>query len=325
MADWETILFTVLNSASVIVGSCANLLIIVSFFVINSTREPTELFLVSLSVADFLVCAVYQPLLVICFNNPDQLFNQPYRSTMLFFGYSLMTASMNGLLAVNFDRFVAIYLPYKYMTWITEVNTAVIISISWVISIATGILNCFKGKIPGVQVIVRLYTTIIIVLIPILYGAIYKEARKQARRIIEQSMAGARVLPNRRYLTDRATRGVGLVLITTLLCWLPLILSPAFLPNLKADEDGFLRGIWWCVTAGCVNSCINPFIYFYKFSKFRRNVGKLFQMIGINVSGRLPININEKRVNPMSQDPNPMETADGRAAWLVEEPAPQGT
>ncbi|KAJ7323472.1 hypothetical protein OS493_031396 [Desmophyllum pertusum] len=206
---------------------------------------------------------------------------------------------MNGLLAVNFDRFVAIYLPYKYMTWITEVNTAVLISISWVISLATGILNLSNN--PGVIGIVHLYITIIIMLIPILYGAIYKEARKQARRIIDQSMAGARVLPNRRHLTDRATRGVGLVLITTLWCWLPLILSPALLANLKTNEDS-RKAISWCVAAGCVNSCINPFIYFYKFSKFRRNVGKLFQMIGINVSGRLPININKKRVNPMSQD-----------------------
>ncbi|KAJ7319194.1 hypothetical protein OS493_036483 [Desmophyllum pertusum] len=315
MADWETIIFTVLNSASIIVGSCANLLIIVSFFVINSTREPTELFLVSLSVADFLVCAVYQPLLIICFNNPDQLFNQLYRSTMLFFGFSLMTASMNGLLAVNFDRFVAIYLPYKYMTWITEVNTAVLISISWAISIAAGILNLSSN--PDVKVIVRLYTTIIIALVAILYGVIYKEARKQARRIIDQSMAGARVLPNRRYLTDRATRGVGLVLLTTLLCWLPLILTPSFLSKLKTDED-ILKAILWCVNAGCVNSCINPFIYFYKFSKFRRNVGKLFRMIGINVRGRLPIKINKNRVNPMSQDPNPVETP-RRGAWLVEE------
>ncbi|KAJ7369494.1 hypothetical protein OS493_038550 [Desmophyllum pertusum] len=241
MADWETILFTVLNSATVIVGSCANLLIIVSFFVFNSARQPTELLLVSLSVADFLVCAVYQPLLVIRFNHPDQTLNQPgYVSSMAFFGFSLMTASMNGLLAVNFDRFVAIYLPYKYMTWITEVNTAVLISISWVISLATGILNSSRN--PGVIGIVNLYITIIILLVAILYGAIYKEARKQARRIIDQSMVGARVLPNRRHLTDRATRGVGLVLITTLLCWLPLILSPVLLANLKTDEDFSFSG-----------------------------------------------------------------------------------
>ncbi|KAJ7323484.1 hypothetical protein OS493_031409 [Desmophyllum pertusum] len=323
MGDWETILSSILNGASIIVGSCANLLIIVSFFVFNSARQPTELFLVSLSVADFLVCAVYQPLLIICFNHPDIIFNQPYMSSMAFFGFTLMTASMNGLLAVNFDRFVAIYLPYKYMTWITEVNTAVLISISWVISIATGILNLSTS--PVVKVIAHLYTTIIIVLIPILYGAIYKEARKQARRIIDQSMAGARVLPNRRHLTDRATRGVGLVVITTLLCWLPLILFPAFLSNLKTDEE-IHKAIWWCVTAGCVNSCINPFIYFYKFSKFRRNVGKLSQMIGINnVGGRFPININKHRVNPpISQDPNSVETA-RRGAWLVEEPVPEAT
>ncbi|KAJ7323473.1 hypothetical protein OS493_031397 [Desmophyllum pertusum] len=246
MADWETILFTVLNSATVIVGSCANLLIIVSFFVFNSARQPTELLLVSLSVADFLVCAVYQPLLVIRFNHPDQTLNQPgYVSSMAFFGFSLMTASMNGLLAVNFDRFVAIYLPYKYMTWITE------------------------------------------------------EARKQARRIIDQSMVGARVLPNRRHLTDRATRGVGLVLITTLLCWLPLILSPVLLANLKTDEDfSFLRGFRVRPLQDVSTLVSIPSSTFHKFSKFRAQCWKAISDDSKKCWRQFPININKHRVKP---------------------------
>ena len=57
-----------------IIGSCANFLVIVSslLFVSILDIEGTSSFLVNLSLADFLICAVYQPLLVIRFNQPDQ-------------------------------------------------------------------------------------------------------------------------------------------------------------------------------------------------------------------------------------------------------------
>ncbi|XP_078352099.1 adenosine receptor A1-like [Oculina patagonica] len=315
MAAWETVLFTIFNCLSLVIGSCANFLVIVSSLMFISVRdiEGTSFFLVSLSVADFLLCAVYQPLMVIRFNHPDQ--TQSYLLSMSFFGYSLMTASLNGLLAVSFDRFVVIYLPFKYITWMNETNVALLISISWVVALAIGILNLSNNF--GAKVIAHLYTTIIIVVVPILYGVIYKEARKQARRIIDQSMPATMQFPNRHHLTDRATRGIGLVLITTLVCWLPMILFPAFSSTLKSNED-ILRAVLWCLTASCVNSCINPFIYFYKFSKFRRNVRKLFQKIKRNVCGCFPVNRRSDRVNPIAQDPQQMETS-RRVAWTMDE------
>ena len=177
-----------------------------------------------------------------------------------------------------------------------------------------GILN-LSGNV-GIKVIAHLYTTISIVVVPILYGVIYKEARKQARRIIDHSMPAADGFPNRHHLTDRATRRVGLVLITTLVCWLPLIiLSPVFLATLENDENIF-RAMAWCFTASCVNSCINPFIYFYKFSKFRRNVRKLFQKIGCSFP--LKINRRRSRVNPTAQGGNQMETS-RQDAWTLNE------
>ncbi|KAJ7319193.1 hypothetical protein OS493_036482 [Desmophyllum pertusum] len=55
-------------------------------------------------------------------------------------------------------------------------------------------------------------------------------------------------------------------------------------------------------------------LFLVKFSKFRRNVGKLFQMIEINVS----IRFSDQHQQAQSQDPNPVETR-RRGAWLVEE------
>ena len=317
MAVWEAVIFTGLNCLPVVIGSCANFLVIVSSLAFRSVRdiEGTSLFLVSLSVADFLVCAVYQPLLVVRFNQLNQ--DRSFVLTTSFIGYSLVTASMNGLLAVTFDRFVAIYLPFKYITWMNKKNVALLISISWVVALVAGISAL--SEIFVVKVISQLYTTIIIMAVPVLYGVIYKEARKQAVQVINQYMKSTKDLPSPHHQTDRATRGVGLVLITTLPCWLPmLIVFPFVFATLQNDEE-ILKAMLWCLTPACISSCINPFIYFYKFAKFRRNVRKLFQEIQRYVGGRSLISAKRRDggVKPMVQSGNHTEST-RRYAWLVD-------
>lgn len=313
MAGWQTVLFTVLNCLSMIIGSFANLLVIVSslLFISVTEIEGTSLFLVSLSVADFLVCAVYQPLLVLRFNHPDQ--NRAYSLSQYFFGFSLMTASINGLLAVTIDRFVAIYLPFKYIYWINEKNVAVLISLSWLVALAIGIINLSTNLV--VKVIVCFYVAMTIVLVLLCYGVIYKEARKQARRIMDQSMPEAQNAPNRRRVPYKATRGVGLVLVTTVSCWLPVILYPAAFAANMSDEE-MARANYWCVTAACVSSCINPFIYVYNFSKFRRNIKKMFRSIQQYFGAFFPIRVNRHKVNPASHLSKQVETTGGRA-WVT--------
>jgi len=318
MTVWEAGFFTALNCLPIIIGSCANFVVIVSSLLYISILdiEGTSSFLVNLSLADFLVCAVYQPLLVIRFNQPDQ--GRSFVLSTSFLGYSLMTASMNGLFAVTFDRFVAIYLPFRYITWMKKKNVALLISISWLVALVTGISAL--SEVFCVQVISQLYTTIIIMAVPILYGFIFKEARKQTRQIITQCMHAMKNLPRRQHQTDRATRGVGLVLTTTLLCWLPMLAVFPFLFATLQNDREVLKAILWCLTPVCVSSCINPFIYFYKFAKFRRNVRKLCREIQRYVGGSFLVNTKRRngRVNPMAQAGNHTEAA-GRSAWMVDQ------
>ena len=313
MAVWEAAFFTALNCMPMFIGSCANFLVIVSSLLFISVRdiEGTSLFLVSLSVADFLVCAVYQPSLIIRFNQPDQ--ERSFVLTSSSIGHSLMTASLNGLLVVTFDRFVAIYLPFKYITWMNKKNIALLISISWLVALVLGI----SSAIFGVRVISGLFTTLIIIALSILYGVICKEARRQARRVINQYMQVTTNLPRRQHQTDRATRGVGLVLMTTLLCWLPILVFSSIFPTSQNDGE-IPKAVLWCLTPACFNSCINPFIYFYKFAKFRRNVRKLFQEIQRHFGGSSLVNTRRRngRVIPMAQAGN-YTGATRRSAWLL--------
>ena len=317
MAGWEAAFFTALNCLPMFIGSCANFLVIVSSLLFRSVRdiEETSLFLVSLSVADFLVCAVYQPLLIIRFNQPDQDRSFVLSSSLI--GYTLMTASLNGLLAVTFDRFVAIYLPFKYINWMNKKKVALLISMSWLVALVAGISSW--SEIAGVKVTSQLYTTIVIMAVPILYGVIYKEARKQARQVINQYMQVKTNLPCRQRQTDKATRGVGLVLMTTLICWLPIVMVFPFIFATSHHDGVILNVMLWCLTPACINSCINPFIYVYKFVKFRRNVRKLFQEIQKHFGGSSLFNTKRRNdVNPMTEAGN-YTGATKCSAWLPDQ------
>ena len=318
MAVWEAAFFTALNCLPMFIGSCANFSVILSSLLFKSVQdiEGTSLFLVSLSVADFLVCAVHQPLLIIRFNQPDQ--ERSFVLTSFSIGHSLMTASLNGLLVVTFDRFVAIYLPFKYITWMNKKNIALLISISWLVALVAGISA--SSEMFGVKVISHLYSTIIIIAVSILYGVIYKKAREQARRVVNQYMQVTTNIPSRQHQTDRATRGVGLVLMTTLLCWLPILMVFPFFFATSQNDGEILKAVLWCLTPACINSCINPFIYFYKFAKFRRNVRKLFQEIRRHVGGSYLVNTRRRngRVIPMAEAVN-YTGATRRSAWLLDQ------
>ena len=281
MTAWYTILLMAVNSFSLIVGSCANLLVVISFFVFVTAKETTELFLVSLSVADVLLCAVYQPLLVIRIGNAAQ--NRSFILAQSFFGFALMIASLNGLLAVTVDRFLSIYMPFKYFSWMTERNAVRVIAASWVTSLIMAMLNCAAHSV-GI-IVVQVYATIILFLVPVLYSVIYKEARKQAKRIVQQCPTATRK-PARP--THKATRGVGLVMATTVACWMPVILFPVLLSSFDSQREHFFKEIMWCVTASCLNSCINPFIYYWQFTKMRRviskSLGKIATTIGLTLT-----------------------------------------
>ena len=74
----------------------------------SSIEERTSLLLISLSIADFLICSVIHPLLTFRFNLPDQ--SQSFQFVQRFLSYCLFAASFSGLVICDL-RFVAVYFP----------------------------------------------------------------------------------------------------------------------------------------------------------------------------------------------------------------------
>ena len=242
-AHWEVIILTALNGVSSIVGSAANLLIIVSSLLNHAEEGATELFLINLSATNLLICAIYQPILVWFIN--DAAKSNTVFSLMAYVGTGLTTAFLNGLLVITLDRFVSIYLPFKYVYWMTERNSGRIILVSWILSVLMVIVS--RITFFASRVIVNGYIATVLVMVSLFYSVIPTATEKQGN--------------------------------------IPVAIFPLGAVILRMAIEDISRILYWCFTAASFNSCIDPFVYYWQFSKFRRAIRKslrsLRQKIGL--------------------------------------------
>ena len=197
-------------------------------------------------------------------------------------------------------------MPFKYVGWMTERIANKIIVVTWIISLIMAILH--SAKFAAIIVLTQLHRAVIFTLVPVLYSIIYREAMKQARSIASRCPTLPTAPRKVRRPLYKATKGVGVVLFTTVLLWLPGTTYPIFVAASSGlTGDNFLRYLCWCLTLACLNSCINPYLYCWHFPKIQRAVGKSLQRIWGRRAGvtRPPLQGAGKRSNQR------------RAAWLV--------
>ena len=135
----EAIGIAILSACSAIVGSVGNLLVIVAVATSRYLRTVPDFFIVSLSLADVLVTAIAQPMLIY------QTFFYPLEAkttcnalnvTSSFVAHLALLASVTSMTAVTLDRLVAIRFALRYATWVTARRSTVVIVFTWLVSLA---------------------------------------------------------------------------------------------------------------------------------------------------------------------------------------------
>ena len=195
---WEFILIASVNCLTSVVGTFANGIIIGAFFLCTSQRETTALLLISLSFADLLICSVYEPIFIHQFLSTRQLDGLYKSAVQSFLGHGLMTASLNGLLAVAADRFIAIHLPFKYVQWMTEKNAIRLITAGWCIALLTSVCVTLSSQVT--QHIIHAYITLILLVIPVMYFTIWWKAGKQEKGLRKMLQPPQPIPPAEDYL-----------------------------------------------------------------------------------------------------------------------------
>ncbi|XP_044184053.1 probable G-protein coupled receptor No18 [Acropora millepora] len=259
---------SVVSAVASLIGSVGNLLVLLAVFKNDNIRTIPDFFITSLAFSDFTVCAVFLPLSIYQFHQPQNTGQQKDLSSLArsFLGQVSMVASATNMFAVTIDRVIAIGFPFKYVASVTKQKAAVTIAVVWMISIALGAL--LIGELISIYVI-AIYSAVLLLNTIVMYIYIFVKAKRQENRIQEMTIRMPGVSAEKKVAKTIFTV-VGIYAV----CWLPTLLLPAFV---NPSSEQFQQSFPWVMTLLASNSALNPFIYCLKSQKYRLAFSKILR------------------------------------------------
>ena len=105
-----------------------NLLVILSIAIYRRLHTIPNLFIASLAVTDFLVGAMFLPMLTLTIPYGDSIYmNKWFCLTINGPYYATLHIQLQSLIAVALDRFIAISYPFHYQTFATWTNAVLLL------------------------------------------------------------------------------------------------------------------------------------------------------------------------------------------------------
>ncbi|XP_044184052.1 octopamine receptor-like [Acropora millepora] len=264
---------SVVSAVASLIGSVGNLLVLLAVFKNDNIRTIPDFFITSLAFSDFTVCAVFLPLSIYQFHQPQNTGQENDSSSLAksFLGHVSMVASATNMFAVTIDRVIAIGFPFKYVASVTKQKAAVTIAVVWMISIALGAL--LIGELISIYVI-AIYSAVLLLNTIVMYIYIFVKAKRQENRIQEMTTR----MPEGVSAEKKVAKTIFTVVGIYAVCWLPTLLLPAFV---NPFSEQFQQSFPWVMTLLASNSALNPFIYCLKSQKYRLAFSKILRRTSV--------------------------------------------
>ncbi|KAL4229239.1 G-protein coupled acetylcholine receptor [Mactra antiquata] len=130
---WLTIVLGTAAAVVVIVTVLGNILVLLSFVLERSIRQPTNYFIASLAMSDLLIGTFSMP----CFTIYLLLGRWPLGEIIcdlwLSLDWTVCLASQYTVFFITADRFCSVKIPAKYRNWRTDRKVRIMIALSWTI------------------------------------------------------------------------------------------------------------------------------------------------------------------------------------------------
>ncbi|XP_038157349.1 trace amine-associated receptor 13c-like [Cyprinodon tularosa] len=264
-----------------------NLLVIIAVSHFRQLHTPTNLFLLSLAVSDFLVGLLLMPIQITTIGGCWILGS--FGCGMVKYTAQIITsASVGNMVLISVDRYVAICEPLSYPIKVTTLRVQVCICLCWGSSVFyNGLIlkenieypekysSCYGECISYIDLLQGAFDVILTFIAPItviivLYIRVFVVAVSQARamrsHITAVTMKGSIRITAKKSERKAAT-ALGVVVIVFLFCFCPYFCYSLIGENKQTDAESFW-GIWLLY----INSCINPIIYVFFYPWFRKSV-----------------------------------------------------
>ncbi|XP_022595863.1 trace amine-associated receptor 13c-like [Seriola dumerili] len=265
-----------------------NLLVIISISHFRQLHTTTNLLLLSLAVADFLVGFLEMPAAILIFRG-CWILGDFMCGVIYLLGYIVVSVSVGNMVLISIDRYMAICDPMFYSTKVTLRRVQLCVCLCWIFSVvhSSWIMRDFL-KQPNrfklclgecvvtssyVEGIVDLVVTFLgpILVITLLYLRVFVVAVSQARAMRSHITA----VTLQRSETVKATRSeikaartLGVVVVVFILCCCPFYSFAVAAVNNSVGTSSSAFEIWLLY----FNSCLNPVIYVFFYPWFRKAI-----------------------------------------------------
>ncbi|TDH00435.1 hypothetical protein EPR50_G00188240 [Perca flavescens] len=279
-------------------STVGNVLVCAAVGLNRKLHTVTNYFLVSLAVADICVGVIAIPCAILTDIGLPR--HNLYLCLLMLSVLIMFTqSSIFSLLAVAVERYVAIFMPFRYQVLMTPRNAVLVILTTWLLAFIIGLVplmgwyktppesgNCFFVLVVDMTYMVyfNFFACVLtpLVIMFLIYAHIFVMVKRQVRRIAsEQSGRGERqtraAVSMRREM--KTATSLFLVLFLFTICWIPLHIINCFLllcPHCPVPLELLLTAI----ILSHANSAVNPFLYAYTMTAFRDTFKAIFMCCG---------------------------------------------
>ena len=291
LSNAASIVLSAWLSLSGLAAVTGNVVVLWLFYKHKSLRTISNRFLASLSMADVFVGLVIDPYWIVirCWIQPE-VHSNLFMITIMLKIQTTVATTLNSC-CVSIDRFIAIRFPFRYQDILTKRRCLAVIILVWFISLSLSfpILFFQPGK-DRKELFVSITCTMFLaplLVVSFCYIIIFKVARKQFGRIL-----AAKKLPDsseniRARVTQnfKAIKTVGFVLSACIITWMPsVVLQLVTFYYIEEAKRCRLRKIKfvvspWVQAIAFTSSAINPLIYYFRNSDFRRAFRRTFHWL----------------------------------------------
>lgn len=130
---WLTVVLGTAASIVVVVTILGNILVLLSFALERSIRQPTNYFIASLALSDLLIGTFSMPCFTIYLLLGKWPLGEIICDLWLSLDWTVCLASQYTVFFITADRFCSVKIPAKYRNWRTDRKVRVMIALSWII------------------------------------------------------------------------------------------------------------------------------------------------------------------------------------------------